>query len=97
MRKRFIALTLSMIMLLCLLPTAVAEQDSWGVIGNICGTNWDTDFSMEEIDENVWEIGSLDLHEGEMLKIRFGDSWDLNYGADGYKIVLDRLPADNAD
>ena len=82
MCKRIIALTLSMLMLLCLLPAAVAEQDGWSVIGGICGTNWDTDFAMTKIDEDVWQSEPLDLHEGEMLKVWFGGSWDLNYGND---------------
>ncbi len=80
MRKRVISVVLSMMMLFCLLPAAAAESDAWSVIGNICGTNWDTDFPMTEISENVWQSEALELHKGEMLKVRFGGSWDLNYG-----------------
>lgn len=83
MRKRIFSLVLSILMLLCLFPAvAVAEQDAWGVIGNICGTNWDTDFPMTEIEPNVWQSDELELHAGEMLKVRLNGSWDMNYGID---------------
>jgi len=58
------------------------EKNAWGVIGNICGTNWDTDFPMEE-DGGVFTSDPLELHAGEELKCRQGASWDVNYGADG--------------
>ena len=83
MRKRIFSLVLSILMLLCLFPAvAVAEQDAWGVIGNICGTNWDTDFPMTEIEPNIWKSDELELHAGEMLKVRLNGSWDMNYGID---------------
>ena len=81
MRKRIFSLVLSILMLLCLFPAvAVAEQDAWGVIGNICGTNWDTDFQMTEIEPNVWQSEELELNEGDTLKVRYGGTWDQNYG-----------------
>ena len=56
----------------------------WSVIGNICGTEWDTDFPMTEIEPDVWQSEELVLYEGEMLKVRYGQSWDYNYGIDPY-------------
>ena len=59
-----------------------AEKNAWGVIGSICGTNWDTDFPMTE-NGGVFTSEPLELHAGEELKCRQGASWDVNYGADG--------------
>lgn len=58
------------------------ELMAWGVIGGICGTNWDTDFPMTEQDGSfISDV--LELHAGEEFKVRQGGSWDVNYGADG--------------
>ncbi len=71
------------------------EKNAWGVIGAICGTNWDTDFPMNETETNVFVSEALDLHAGEEFKVRQGASWDLNYGENceqnGANIVV---PAD---
>ncbi len=61
-------------------PEAAA---AWGVIGAVCGTNWDTDLPMTEVEEGVFESEPLELHKGEEFKVRQGASWDVNYGADG--------------
>ena len=58
------------------------EKSAWGVIGAICGTNWDTDFPMTETEANVFVSEVLELHEGDELKVRQGASWDVNYGQD---------------
>ena len=71
------------------------EKSAWGVIGAICGTNWDTDFPMNETETNVFVSEALELHAGEEFKVRQGASWDLNYGENceqnGANIVV---PAD---
>ena len=59
------------------------EQNAWGVIGAICGTNWDTDFPMTEVEPGVFESEVLELHAGEEFKVRQGGSWDVNFGVDG--------------
>ena len=78
------------------------QKNAWGVIGNICGTNWDTDFSMTEDPAGTFTSDVLELKAGEEFKVRQGASWDVNYGeggvaggdnikveADGkYKVVL---------
>ena len=73
-----------------------AELNAWGVIGAICGTNWDTDFPMTEVEPGVFQSAPLELKEGEQFKVRQGKSWDVNYGADcapnGDNIVV---PADD--
>ena len=56
------------------------EKTAWGVIGAICGTNWDTDFPMTETEAGVFVSETLELHAGEEFKVRQGASWDLNYG-----------------
>ena len=60
------------------------EPVEWSVIGNICGTNWDEDFPMTEIEKNVFESEVLELHAGEELKVRADGSWDTNFGSDGW-------------
>ena len=65
------------------LPDAEPESAEWSVIGNICGTGWDTDFPMTETEENVFESEILELHAGEEFRIRANQSWDMNYGAGG--------------
>ena len=56
------------------------EKSAWGVIGAICGTNWDTDFPMTETEAGVFVSEALELHADEEFKVRQGASWDLNYG-----------------
>ena len=62
-----------------------SEEDlaRWSVIGNICGTEWNTDFNMTEVAENVFESAPLDLVAGQEFKCRQGASWTVNYGANG--------------
>ena len=78
------------------------QKNAWGVIGSICGTSWDTDFSMTEDPAGTFTSDVLELKAGEEFKVRQGASWDVNYGeggaanganikveADGkYKVVL---------
>ena len=59
------------------------ELKAWGVIGGICGTNWDTDFKMAEQADGSYLSDVLELKAGEEFKVRQGGSWDVNYGADG--------------
>ena len=56
---------------------------AWSVIGSLCGTNWDTDISMHEVAENVYETDVLDLVAGNEFKCRQGASWTVNYGSNG--------------
>ena len=56
------------------------EKSAWGVIGAICGTNWDTDFPMTETEAGVFVSEPLELHAGDEFKVRQGASWDVNYG-----------------
>ena len=67
------------------------EMNAWGVIGAICGTNWDTDFPMTEVEPGVFESEELELHAGEEFKCRQGGSWDVNFGVDGenFKVEAD--------
>ncbi len=59
------------------------ELKSWGVIGSICGTSWDTDFPMTEIAPGVFRSEPLQLYAGDEFKVRYSGTWDLNYGIDG--------------
>ena len=58
------------------------QLKAWSVIGNICGTNWDTDFAMtEQADGTFLSNDALELHANESLKVRQGANWDVSYGA----------------
>ena len=59
------------------------QKQAWSVIGNICNTNWDTDFAMAKVSEGVWESDVLALEAGKEFKVRQGASWDVNFGANG--------------
>ena len=59
------------------------ELKAWSVIGNISGSNWDTDFPMTEKSTGVYESEVLDLTAGEEFKCRQGAAWTMNFGADG--------------
>lgn len=66
-----------------LLTKTDEELKAWGVIGNICGTNWDTDFAMAAQEDGSFLSDVLELKAGEEFKVRQGGSWDVNYGAGG--------------
>ena len=72
------------------------QKTAWGVIGAICGTNWDTDFPMTETEAGVFVSEPLELKAGDEFKVRQGASWDVNYGVNcepnGANIVV---PADD--
>ena len=57
--------------------------ESWGVIGGICGTGWDTDFPMTQDEDGVWKSEPLELHAGEEFKLRQNADWAVNIGSDG--------------
>ncbi len=65
------------------------ELHTWGVVGNICGTSWDADFSMLEIRRGMFCSEPLQLNAGEEFKVRLDGSWDLNFGADGDSFVYE--------
>lgn len=60
------------------------QKNAWSVIGNVNGTNWDTDIAMTEVSEGVYESAALQLNAGEEFKVRQGASWDVNFGSDGF-------------
>ncbi len=66
-----------------LLTKSDEELNAWGVIGSICGTNWDTDFPMTEQEDGSFLSDVLELTAGSEFKVRQGGSWDVNYGVDG--------------
>ena len=57
---------------------------TWSVIGSVSGTNWDTDFDMEKVSDNVFEL-QMELSAGNELKVRMDGSWEINFGADGLR------------
>ncbi len=67
------------------------QKNAWGVIGNICNTNWDTDFAMTEEPAGTYTSDVLELKAGEEFKVRQGASWDVNFGVEfnGANIVVE--------
>ena len=65
------------------LSSATANAGEWGVIGTICGTNWDTDFPMTETSPGVWCSEPLELKAKDEFKVRRNSSWEENYGDQG--------------
>lgn len=61
------------------------QKKAWGVIGGICGTNWDTDFPMTEGPDGTFTSEVLELNAGEEYKVRQGASWDVDFGVGGLK------------
>ena len=59
------------------------QKKAWSVIGDICGSSWDTDFPMTADGENTWVSDVLELEAGKQFKVRQGASWDVNFGVDG--------------
>ena len=57
------------------------QRRSWNVIGQVNGTNWDTDVSMKEEPANTW-TATVELPAGGEFKIRQGYAWTHNYGAE---------------
>ena len=67
-----------------LLTMTDEQKNAWGVIGAICGTNWDTDFPMTKVNDTTYESAVLELKAGQEFKVRQGASWDVNFGAEGF-------------
>lgn len=61
-----------------------AQKKAWSVIGNIKGTNWDTDFAMTEDPDGTFTSEVFELKAGQEFKVRQGASWDVNFGAEGF-------------
>jgi hypothetical protein len=60
------------------------EKMTWGVIGAINGTSWNTDFKMIVLSDGVWQTENpVELTVGCEFKLRRGGSWDVQVGADG--------------
>ena len=68
------------------------QLKAWSVIGNVCGTNWDTDLPMTETETAGTYLSEvLELKKGEEFKCRQGASWDVNFGVEfnGANIVVE--------
>lgn len=67
------------------------QKNAWSVIGSLCGTNWDTDFTMTEGPDGTYTSEVLELKAGDEFKVRQGASWDVNFGVEfnGANIVVE--------
>ena len=48
---------------------------TWSLIGSICGTMWDTDINMTQVNDTTWETEAITLNAGEEFKLRRGAAW----------------------
>ena len=67
-------------------------KNAFTVIGGINGSMWDKDFSMEEVEKDVWVTkDSFTLAAGEQFKVRQGLSWSCAFGTwDASKALSDQ-------
>jgi len=71
------------------LSFAEKEPDVWTVIGGICGSSWDEDFAMTEVEPGVWQSAALELKAGEEFKCRANADWAVNMGVTDGAAVQD--------
>lgn len=61
-------------------------KNAYTVIGTLAGTNWDTDFAMENVD-GVWvTTEAYDLEAGVEFKVRQGLNWDIAFPAANFVV-----------
>lgn len=80
--KKALTLVLALVMCLSVLSVAAfaADGNSYSLIGNIQGSNWDTDFPMTETSNNVYTWTANFAAGSYEFKIRANNKWDLNWG-----------------
>ena len=71
------------------LTFAEKGPDVWTVIGGICGSTWDKDFEMKEVEPGVWKSEALELKAGEEFKCRANADWAVNMGVTDGAAVQD--------
>ena len=63
------------------------EANAWTVIGAINGTNWDTDFEMEETADGVWTTKeAYERNAGDEFKVRQGKGRDNAFPAENFVV-----------
>ena len=61
-----------------------SPSHSYSVIGSMNGdTNWTIDHYMTKVGEGVYLSDAINFVVGDEYKVRFGTSWDVNYGVNG--------------
>ena len=61
----------------------VTEPDRWGVVGTLTSWGGSADLYMSEVGENLFVRANVTLAADDQFKVRFNNSWDINYGAAG--------------
>ncbi len=65
-----------------LIAADYTAPQSFGVTGSFGSINWDGDVVMTESPAGTW-TATIDLAEGDQIKVRADADWAINYGADG--------------
>jgi len=68
-------------------------QPSWGLIGNATSKGWeekipDIKFTEDTLKKGLWVLNDIKLNTG-VLKFRFNNDWNINYGDNGNDKMLD--------
>ncbi|MCR5409220.1 MAG: fimbrillin family protein [Bacteroidales bacterium] len=59
----------------------VVDYSGWALVGQINGTDWDTDFTLNVSEDNpAIQYIYLDYNEGEQFKFRRNGAWGENFG-----------------
>ena len=61
----------------------VTEPDRWGVVGTLTSWGGAADLYMSEVADNLYVRMGVTVTADDQFKVRFNNSWDINYGAAG--------------
>ena len=61
----------------------VTESDRWGVVGTLTSWGGAADLYMSEVADNLYVRMGVTVTADDQFKVRFNNSWDINYGAAG--------------
>ena len=74
------------------ISAVLVERFPWTLIGTVNGSNWDTDFEMQDKGERLlWEMAGLPYHEGEEFKFRMDGNDAFSLGLDGALVGADNV------
>ena len=59
------------------------KEKTWSLIGSIMGWMWDFNFPMHKVSDGVWETDVLTFAYGDEFRLRYGESWNYQIGANG--------------
>jgi hypothetical protein len=61
-------------------PAPVDKPKMWSLIGHLNGTEWDTDYDLQNVSGDKWVIKQVTVKEDDEFKIRADHDWGKSYG-----------------